>query len=119
MQLVEQQVRTVAFTLDSPPTGVRYQRFEAKITIKKMNGKSQHDPGVSDIALEIQAVPGFYIDGPTKKSFVAFAGQKTEIPIGFFPLEAGPTTLPPITLTEIVANPKPKRFLAPIVITFQ
>jgi hypothetical protein len=116
----EQQLRTVTFALDSPPTGVRYQKFKANVTIKKMNGKSPHDPEVSDVVLEIQAVPGFYIDGPTKKSFVVFAGQKIEIPIAFLPLEAGPTTLPPITLTEIIAsNPTPKRFLAPIVITFQ
>jgi hypothetical protein len=85
-----------------------------------MNGKLEHGPDVSDIVLEIQAVPGFYIHGPTKKSFVVFSGQKTEIPIGFFPLEAGSTTLPLITLTEVVAShPRPKRFLAPIVIIFQ
>jgi hypothetical protein len=69
--------------------------------------------------MEIQGVPAFYVDGPTKKTFSVFTGQKTVIPIRFLPLEAGSTTIPQITFTEVGSDDaKTKRLVSAIVVNY-
>jgi hypothetical protein len=117
---IEHVPRSVTFTLDAPPTGVRFQRVDARIVIEKSDSPTRSEADVSVISIEVQQVNSFYVEGPTKKAIVVFAGQKREISIGFFPLEAGPMTLPPMTVTETtLTGHKAKKFVAPIVITFQ
>jgi hypothetical protein len=75
---------------------------------------------ISLVTLEIQAFPGFFVEGPTKMVVMVFLGQKSVIPISFLPLIAGSTTLPPIILThnESGLSEEQQTFSVPIVVTY-
>ena len=113
-QLV-QFTRGVSFDFVSPATAVRHQEFEAEIIIDNTDG----DTELATVMVEVQMSHWFFVNGPTKKIIPVFKGKKRVIPIKFFPLDAGSTTLPSIVLTDTGGKCEPKKFSAPIVITFQ
>jgi hypothetical protein len=116
---MEEMITPLLCTIESPPTGVRYHKFEAKVTIEK-NAQADNTNDLALVSVEVQTVPGFFVEGPTKRVIAVFVGQKTVIPIRFFPLTAGSLTLPQITLTDTTpgSQVKPKKLLVPIVITY-
>jgi hypothetical protein len=83
---IERLDRALLLTLETPSTAVCYQRFNTRVIIEK-KPHSENDCDVNLIMMEIQTVPCFYVDGPTKKTFAVFSGEKTIIPISFLPLE--------------------------------
>ena len=112
---VEQFARRVKFDFISPATVVRHQEFETRIVIDNTAPNAE----LAVIMLEVQNAPGFFVNGPTKKMVTVFRGRTKEIPIRFLPLEAGSTTLPPILLADTCGKMEPKKFMVPIVVTFQ
>ena len=112
---VERFARGVKFDFVSPATVVRHQEFETKIVIDNTAPGAE----LAVVMMEVQNAPGFFVNGPTKKMVTVFRGRKKEIAIKFFPLEAGSTTLPPILLADTCSKYEPKKFVVPIVVTFQ
>jgi hypothetical protein len=107
------------YSIESPPTGVRYRAIDTKVTIER-NAKADRLTEVSLVSVEVLPVSEFFIEGPIKRLVVVFSGQKSVIPIRFLPLTAGSMKLPQITLidSEGGTNGKSKILLAPIVITY-
>lgn len=114
---VVQLSRGVRFDFVSPATAVRHQEFEAEIVIDNTEGES--DLASVMMIVDFQPSQGFFVNGPTKKMIPVFKGKKKVVPIKFFPLDAGSTTLPPIVLKDMGSTFEEKRFSAPIVVTFQ
>lgn len=112
----EEFSRSVKFSFDAPFKATRFQPFNTKLTIEKIDNTEE----VTIVMLDVTNSPCFFMNGPSKKAIYLFRNQKKEINLEFLPLEPGSNTLPPISLNEVSSkNYKPKVFIAPIVVTFQ
>jgi hypothetical protein len=116
---IEYVSRTLLYTIESPSNAVRFQKFETKL-IMEVNPEGVNPPDVTAVTVEVQTIPEFFVEGPTKRTFHVFFGQKTVVPINFIALFPGTATLPLITVTDGTLGPteKPKTFSVPIVIMY-
>jgi hypothetical protein len=111
--------RSLVCVLDSPPTAIRFNEFRVEVVIEK-SAEFDDSPEVATLSMEVSSAVGFFINGPSRRHFSLFRGQKMSIPITLMPLDAGPMTLPAIVISDTaVGGGVVKRFLVPIVVTYQ